>query len=196
MELKTKYQYTYFIYPYIINENKYDKYILKLLNNKNIKVKFFEKEKDLDIYSYFLPTIKKFMFQGFEFTKEKIRKFEAFKKEIQNSILSKYPCTMFEYNLSNDIQGKAGEEDGIFFKIQKIQLVCFNTGICFLLIKTNIEDNNLFSSVLNLNFLNMQTYFQVHINQILIKNIWKYLQNGNLFKQDLQRMEWHYLHPV
>ena len=152
MELKTKYQYTYFIYPYIINENKYDKYILKLLNNKNIKVKFFEKEKDLDIYSYFLPTIKKFMFQGFEFTKEKIRKFEAFKKEIQNSILSKYPCTMFEYNLSNDIQGKAGEEDGIFFKIQKIQLVCFNTGICFLLIKTNIEDNNLFSSVLNFNY--------------------------------------------
>ena len=33
MELKTKYQYTYFIYPYIIRENKYDKYILKLLNN-------------------------------------------------------------------------------------------------------------------------------------------------------------------
>ena len=49
MELKTKYQYTYFIYPYIINENKYDKYISKLLNNKNLKVRFFEKEKDLDI---------------------------------------------------------------------------------------------------------------------------------------------------
>lgn len=152
MELKTKYQYTYFIYPYIINENKYDKYILKLLNNKDIRVKFFEKEKDLDIYSYFLPTIKKFMFQGFEFTKEKIKKFEEFGKEMQTSILSKYPCTMFEYNLSNDIQGKAGEEDGIFFKIQKIQLVCFSTGICFLLIKTNIEDNNLFSSVLNFNY--------------------------------------------
>lgn len=152
MELKTKYQYTYFIYPYIINENKYDKYILKLLNNKNISIKFFEKEKDLDIYSYFLPTIKDFMFQGFEFNKEKIRKFEEFNKDMQTIILSKYPCTMFEYNLGKEIQGKAGEEDGIFFKIQKIELICFNTGICFLLIKTNIEDRALLSDVLNFNY--------------------------------------------
>lgn len=152
MELKTKYQYTYFIYPYIINENKYDKYIQKLLNNKNIKVKFFEKEKDLDIYSYFLPTIKDFMFQGFEFDKEKIGRFEKFSKDMQTIILSKYPCTMFEYNLGHDVQGKAGEEDGIFFKIQKIQLICFNTGICFLLIKTNIEESKSLSDVLNFNY--------------------------------------------
>lgn len=152
MELKTKYQYTYFIYPYIINEYKYDKYILKLLSNKDIKVRFFEKEKDLEIYSYFLPTIKEFMFQGFEFNKEKINKFEEFNKEMQTIILSKYPCTMFEYNLEQDLQGKAGEEEGIFFKIQKIELICFNTGICFLLLKTNIEESNEFRDVLNFNY--------------------------------------------
>ncbi len=152
MELKTKYQYTYFIYPYIINENKYDKYILKLLANKDIKVRFFEKEKDLDIYTYFLPTIKDFMFQGFSFGKDKIRKFEEFSKEMQGVILSKYPCIMFEYTLGQDVQGKAGEEEGIFFKIQRIQLICFNTGICFLLIKTNLEDTNEFRDVLNFNY--------------------------------------------
>lgn len=152
MELKTKYQYTYFIYPYIVNENKYDKYILKLLNNKNISVRFFEKERDLDIYSYFLPSIRKFMFQNFDFSKDKIRNFEKFSKDMQVSILSKYPCTMFEYNLKNDIQGKAGEEEGIFFKIQKIEIICFNTGVCFALIKTNIEDSNSFSDVLNFNY--------------------------------------------
>lgn len=152
MELKTKYQYTYFIYPYIINENKYTKYILKLLNNKHIKIRFFEKEKDLEIYSYFLPTIKKFMFQGFEFNKEKIRKFEELGKEMQTAILSKYPCTMFEYDLVQDLQGKAGEEDGIFFKIQKIELICFNSGICFLAIKTNIENSTEFRDVLNFNY--------------------------------------------
>ena len=37
MERKTKYQYTYFIYPYVINENKYEKYLYKLLNNKKCK---------------------------------------------------------------------------------------------------------------------------------------------------------------
>lgn len=152
MELKTKYQYTYFIYPYIINENKYDKYISRLLNNKNMKVRFFEKEKDLDIYSYFLPTIRDFMFQGFEFNKDKINKMQEFSKDMQTIILSKYPCTMFEYNLEQALQGKAGEEEGIFFKIQKIEVICFNTGICFLAIKTNIEDSNAFSDVLNFNY--------------------------------------------
>jgi len=152
MELKTKYQYTYFIYPYVIKENKYDKYITKLLNNKYIKIKFFQKEKDLDIYSYFLPSIKKFMFQDFEYSNEKIRKFEELSRELQTSILAQYPCTMFEYDLKQTLHGKAGEEGGIFFKVQKIELVCFNTGVCFLLIKTNIEDSTAFRDVLNFNY--------------------------------------------
>ena len=42
----TKYQYTYFIHPYIIDENKYDKYIYKLLKDKKCSYKIFEKEKD------------------------------------------------------------------------------------------------------------------------------------------------------
>ena len=34
MELKTRYQYTYFIYPYVIEQNKYSKYLQNLLRNK------------------------------------------------------------------------------------------------------------------------------------------------------------------
>ena len=44
MELKTKYQYTYFVHPYIIDETKYEKYILKLLKDKKCSFKVFEKE--------------------------------------------------------------------------------------------------------------------------------------------------------
>ena len=44
VELKTKYQYTYFIYPYLVDEKKYDKYILKLFKNKKCKFQIFEKE--------------------------------------------------------------------------------------------------------------------------------------------------------
>lgn len=152
MELKTKYQYTYFIYPYVINEKRYNKYLYKLLSNKNCKVKFFEKEKDFDLYTYFLPKIKEFMFQNFEFSKDKIRSFEGFNKEMQANILSKYPVTMFEYNLGDDMQGKAGEEEGIFFHMQKMELICFNTGICFLLMKTNIEDSKNFCDILDFNY--------------------------------------------
>ncbi len=152
MKLKTKYQYTYFIYPYIIRENKYDKYLLKLLNHKNCRVKFFEKEKDLDLYTYFLPNIKEFMFQGFEFNQEKMRQFEQFNKQMQATILYRYPAVIFEYDLASDLQGKAGETEGIFFHMQKIELICFKTGICFLVMKTNIEESNDFSDVLDFNY--------------------------------------------
>ena len=50
MELKTKYQYTYFIYPYVIKESRYQKYLQKLLKDSNCKLRIFRKDKDLDIY--------------------------------------------------------------------------------------------------------------------------------------------------
>ena len=55
MGQKIKYQYSYFIHPFVIKENKYQKYLLKLLKNKNIRVRIFRKESDLRLYKYFLP---------------------------------------------------------------------------------------------------------------------------------------------
>ena len=45
MELKTNYQYTYFIHPFIVKENRYQKYLLKLLKDKKCNIKIFKKEK-------------------------------------------------------------------------------------------------------------------------------------------------------
>jgi len=152
MELKTKYQYTYFIYPYIIKEDKMKKYLLKLLRDKKINLRFFEKEKDFDIYNYFLPNIRDYLFKTFEFNSQKKRKFKEFSDKMQANILSQYPCNIFEYEMKDDIQGKIIDEDGIFFKIQKIEIICFQTGICFISMKTNIENTNLFSDLLNFNY--------------------------------------------
>lgn len=152
MELKTRYQYTYFIYPYIVNENKYTKYLLKLLNSKYFELKIFQKEKDYDIHKYFLPKIKDYMFSSFNYGTPKIRMLEDMKNETKASQLSKEPCTIFEYKIKRDIQGKIQENQGIFFKIQKLELICFNTGICFLCIKTNVEDIEEFSNILNFNY--------------------------------------------
>lgn len=152
MEQKTKYQYTYFIYPYVVKEQKYNKYMLKLLKNKKCHLQFWEKEKDLDLYQFFLPTIRENMFNSFSFSAEQTRKFEQFDIDMQASLLSKYPCVMFQYDLGQDAQGKAGEENGIFFRVDKIQLICFESGICFFLIKTNIEDSTSFQDVINFNY--------------------------------------------
>lgn len=151
MERKTKYQYSYFIHPYIIDDKKYDKYLLKLLNDKHCLLKLWEKEKDLSLYTYFLPNIRDYLFWSFSYTKEQRDEMSRIDNYLKASILAKYPSVMFEYNLGEDIQGKVGEKNGIFFDIEKIDIVCFKTGICFILIKTIVEENK-FSSVLNFNY--------------------------------------------
>lgn len=152
MELKTNYQYTYFIHPFIVKENRYQKYLLKLLKDKKCNIKIFKKEKDLKLYKYFLPEIRKFLFSSFDFTPNKLKELEKLPIETQSALLSRYPCTMFEYVLEKDIQGKTGEEKGIFFGIRKLEIICFNTGICFLLIKTSLDSTNEFTDLLNFNY--------------------------------------------
>ena len=110
MELKTKYQYTYFIYPYVVNEKNYVRYLQRLLSSKEYKIKFFESEKDADLYEYFLPKVRNTMFWSMDFAKLRISKFENLDKDMQATVLSKYPCAIFEYNLNKDIQGKAGKK--------------------------------------------------------------------------------------
>lgn len=153
MELKTRYQYTYFIYPYVIEEKNYSKYLLKLLKDKKCTMKKFDIAKDLSIYQNFLPNIRKFMFWSFNYTKQQMRELESLDNELKANILSKYPCTMFDYNIKQNVQGKVQNEDGIYFEITKVELICFNTGICFLLFKTIIDgENNKFSDVVNFNY--------------------------------------------
>ena len=101
MELKTRYQYTYFIYPYIIENKQYKEYIASLIKNKNCELKVFDKDKDLEIYSYFLPKLRKYIFPTFD---AKINK-----SKINASKLAKQTCCIFEYRLKEDIQGKAGK---------------------------------------------------------------------------------------
>ena len=152
MELKTRYQYTYFIYPYVIEQNKYSKYLQNLLRNKKCTLRMFEKQKDLDIYNKFLPKVRRFMFPTFDFSINKRKKFKELDVGLQATILQKYPCTIFEYNLGKNAQGKAGRNTGIFFKIDKIEIICFYTGECFITLKTSVEDLEQFDDVLNFNY--------------------------------------------
>ena len=152
MELKMKYHYSYFIYPYVIKENNYSKYIQRLLRNNKYTPKFFARERELSIYNYFLPNIREYMFRTFSFANKSKEFRDNIDNALRENIFKTSPCTMFEYNLGLDAQAKTDEEDGIFFKIQKIEVICFENGICFLVIKTNIEDTDRFSDLLNFNF--------------------------------------------
>lgn len=115
MGQKIKYQYSYFIHPFVIKENKYQKYLLKLLKDKNVQLKIFRKEKDLRVYQYFLPKVQEFLFSSFGLSEAKMKKLEELPLETKSAILAEYPCTIFEYNLPRDVHGKT-DENCIFLK--------------------------------------------------------------------------------
>lgn len=152
MDFKMKYQYTYFIYPYLIEEKKYQEYLYKLIKNPKCKLKIFDTKKDVGIDTYFLPEIKEKMFWSLGMRKNSIKEYESMDKRMQATILSKQACNIFDYELEGDIPGKIGERDGIFFDITKAEIICFDTGICFLLFKTALTEEQKFSDVLNFNY--------------------------------------------
>lgn len=152
MELKTNYQYTYFIYPFAIKEENYKKYVSNLIKNKNYQIKFFDSFKDIELFKYFVPSVKEKIFQDFSFNKDKINEFYKLSLNQKIKILEKQNCLIFEYTLENEMQGKIEEKDGIFFNIPKIELICFNTGICFLSFKTHLQETNNFDDILNFNY--------------------------------------------
>lgn len=181
MELKIRYQYSYFIHTFMIKENRYSKYILRLLKDKRFKLKVFDKNKDIELYTHFLPKIREFLFGTFDLDdKQRREKLNELPIETRAAILAKYPCITFESNLEQDIQGKTADENSIFFKIQKIGLVLFNTGIGFLYLKTNIEDSNKFADVLNFNYKfkdinqecnNLKNYDNIKVQADFFENI-------------------------
>ena len=180
MELKTKCQYTYFIDTFVIKEKKYDKYVLKLLKDPRFRLRIFDKYKDLELYSHFIPKMREFLFGTFELSdKQKYKKFKQLPLETRAAILAKYNSVTFEYDLNQDIQGKMLDENSIFFNIRKIGIVLFNTGICFLYFKTKIDDNN-FSNVLNFNYKfrdinqegnNLKNYEKIKVQADSFENI-------------------------
>ncbi len=152
MELKTSYQYTYFIHPFVIKDEQYQKYILKLLRDKDWNLKIFQKEKDFKLYKYFLPKTREFLFSSFSFSNDKLKQLEELPIETRAALLAKYQCNIFEYSLKKDIQAKVKDKSGIFFNIKKIELICFKTGIAFLVMKTTIDDYEKFENILNFNY--------------------------------------------
>lgn len=190
MKLKTKYQYTYFIYPYLIDKKYYTNYLYRLLKKPKCKLKLFERKKDVEIDTYFLPEIKEKMFWTLDLNKEAIKSYETMDLKMKANVLSKKSCCFFEYSLVEDIPAKMGEDGGIFFDIVKVEIVCFSTGICFLLMKTILNEDSSFSDVLNFNYkfrdIESQTGHSKEYDKIKIQtHKFKNMQTFSEFLKDI-----------
>ena len=151
MELKIKNQYTYLIYPYVVNNQSYDEYLLKLLQNKNCKIKYWDKNRDLSIYTYFSYEIREKLFWSFGFSDLKKKQLDKLNNKLKSKLLSKYEAVIFEYSLGKNMQGKIAEEGTMMFDINKIEIICFKTGICFIVLKTSLGRESNLAEVLNFN---------------------------------------------
>lgn len=155
MELKTKYQYTYFIYPFVVKTENYNNFISRMVVDNNWNIKLYRKDEDIEADSHFLSTAKSVMFPTLDWDASKFDKFKKYTSKEKSKILSSLPSTMFEYKTEELSKGRAGaEENAIFFEISRIKLMCFNDGICFLMLKAEIDSTDYakFSSLLNLNY--------------------------------------------
>lgn len=155
LELKTKYHYTYFIYPFVVEEKNYKKFITKAVVNDKWKIKLYKKDEDIEADSHFLSLAKSIMFPTLAWSEKKFAKFESLSLNSKAKILADLPSASFEYKLDNFSKGRVGlEERAVFFEITKMKLMCFKDGICFLMLKAEIDtkDYAQFSELLNLNY--------------------------------------------
>ena len=150
--MKLKSQYSYFIHPYIVEKRDYVRHLLKLLKNSDCTLKLWSKKEDSSIYKHFLPVIRKFMFKSFSYTPEQLDEFKKLSPEMKALHLAKESCTIFEYSIGSDVQGKIGERKGIFFDLTKMQIICFNTGVCFILLKTVLDGETTLEDLINYNY--------------------------------------------
>lgn len=142
MELKAKYQYTHFIYPFVVEDKKYVNFINSLLaKNRQWKMSIREHKNNEELYNFYLPYMRRFLFPTLFWSNDYRKQFKGMNLIKKSYIVSKLSCVTFEYNLSNIKTGTVKEKriGEIDFDISKISLICFEPGICFLDIKTELE---------------------------------------------------------
>ncbi|MEG2348756.1 MAG: hypothetical protein RSB67_03820 [Clostridia bacterium] len=175
MSLNAKYQYTHFIYPFVVEEKKYNSFINSLIRQeKNWNLKIHEQKNDDELYNFFLPYMKKFLFPTLMWNNNDIKEYKSMNLYKKTSAASKMTCLTFNYNLSNIKTGsvKGKQYGAINFDISKIKLICFAPGICFLDIKAEIDEEDElidFKKVLDFNH-NFRNLTPRAINNFINKN--------------------------
>ncbi len=159
MALKAKYQYTHFIYPFVVEEKDYMNFVNSILkNNKDWNLKIHNYDDDKESYDFFLPYMRRFLFPTLFWDKQAEKNYKIMGEIKKTLAISKLSCATFEYKLDNIKNGSISNDrsyGAIQFDISNINLICFKSGICFLDIKTQIEDQDElidFDKILDFNY--------------------------------------------
>lgn len=146
MKLPIKYHYSYFILPFVINKDNYDKYIYNILNKPFFDYVSFSKTKNASIYTTFSQDLTNSLLDTKKYARLNNNE-KAHKMRDRNLLV-------FEYNNKSELLGSIDiekDQNKIYFNLQDIKLYIFRKGICFLTFKTSIDSYN-FEDVLDFNY--------------------------------------------
>jgi hypothetical protein len=145
VNMKAKYQYTHFIYPFVVERKNYVSFLNSIISNeKDWNLKIHQYKDDTESYEFFLPYMRRFLFPSLFWDKQFEKQYKLMSNFKRAYNVSKLSCSTFEYKLSGIKTGNVSEgrfDSDINFDISSISLVCFKPGICFLDIKTEIEES-------------------------------------------------------
>ena len=143
MSVGVKYHYKHFIYPFVVEQKKYGKFLASILkNDKMWKFKIHNVKEDEKMYNFFLPYMRKFLFPTVYWSDKYKKKFKQYDIDLKSTVLKHSSCNTFEYDLNylkNKILNKR-RADIIDFDVTEIKLICFEPGICFFDIKAEIDE--------------------------------------------------------
>jgi hypothetical protein len=122
MELKTKYQYTYFIYPFTVNKDRYENFISGMIIDKNWQIKIFNKSEDVEIDSHFLMSAKNLLFPTINWDESSIEKFNKKNSKSKAKTLSEIKSCMFEYKIDGNAKEKWSKKIVFSLRYQRLNL--------------------------------------------------------------------------
>ncbi|MDP4144737.1 MAG: hypothetical protein Q8936_09725 [Bacillota bacterium] len=141
LNLKTTYHYSYFIYPFLVSNGRYGEFINKFLSdNENWSFTIRDNEKDINTHAYYLPYVKRFLFPTLYWDEDLKHQYERMPLKKKLDIVSKLTCVNFQYKINESKKNNYKfNNTSINFEILKIELICFEPGICFLVLKTELD---------------------------------------------------------
>lgn len=165
------------IYPYLIDSKKMSDFYETLLNDK-FKVKVFNKKTNKELYNYFLPVVREYMFWTFNIDDKK--DFNSVSNELMSAICFKYQTNIFEKD--------------------ETQIIAFDSGICFLVTadKKEIENLSQYKYKKDMNTINLRENEEYSLpskkNKLQPKDYAYILQlykmiNLNLLQKEIQKPE-------
>ncbi len=143
LSMKAVFQYSYFIHPIVIPAGKRPRFLEKLLADNAWRMNTGRDEADLSTQAYFLPYVRRLLFPTADWSDAFRGAFDRMPLRKRLAVAASLPSVDFDLALERSPLGKGPfTRAAIGVDITRITLHVFESGIGFLVIKTELDTKN------------------------------------------------------